>query len=47
MCQCPHPPGVGHIPNQEVFDREEWLEDHDGERGDEPQAQQGDHRDGH
>ena len=47
MCQCPDPPRVGHLPDQEVCDREKWLEDHDGEWGNEPEAQQGDHRDGH
>ena len=38
---------MGDLPDQEVGDREERLEDHDGERGHEPEAQQGDHRDGH
>ena len=46
-CECSDPRRVGDLPHQEVGDREERLEDHDGERGHEPQAQQGDHRDGH
>ena len=38
---------MGDLLDQEVGDGEERMEDHDGEGGPEPQAQQGDHRDGH
>ena len=47
VCECPDPRGVGHLPDQEVSDGEERVEDHDGEREHEPQGQQGDHRDGY
>lgn len=47
MCECPDPRGVGHLPDQEVADGEERVEDHDREREHEPQGQQGDHRDGY